>query len=365
MVAVQLHVKDNGYGLSMHSSDDNFSDESTEVSSVSSAGTESDGLHMSDEGSDDEVVVSTKARLPPASVSLKRRTSRETSGNGSGIGKTQPRPESRHIWKGRASNSNGEPRNSRAGQRRGLAPFSTYPNWNPHLGPRVTPYLPQPRMGAGSCFPGRSPGVPQPPAAPSDAALGSYSSLPRPGPAFVPPRAPPPHVVSHAAYADGRALPIRLQLHEVRLDIQLLAHGETYALEQCLPSLCALKETALKHVRENVRDFRDHALLGQKLGNPSLELRATIKRAYFGSEAYSMTAPRNDDLSKLFRVVALTDIPRFEIAVAFECLAPAGSALTRTPSPGPVLGPSMLPALSPAISITSTMGSPGTLPYVN
>ncbi|KAL7626222.1 hypothetical protein AAE478_002992 [Parahypoxylon ruwenzoriense] len=105
-------------------------------------------------------------------------------------------------------------------------------------------------------------------------------------------------------------------LYDVRLTILWIGHGEQRVLESSRASVRALQEMALAYVRTHADAFSSHG--GGNENNhvwATTTLRARLRRAFFGPEAYDMTAYRGDDLTRLFAVLSAAGIPRFEVEV--------------------------------------------------
>ncbi|KAH6654610.1 hypothetical protein BKA67DRAFT_658895 [Truncatella angustata] len=118
------------------------------------------------------------------------------------------------------------------------------------------------------------------------------------------------------------------RLFDTRITINWLHHSEQRIFESCRASIRALQDTTVAYVRGHMDAFDNVTPLDHS-PTKIWTLRANIKRAFFGSEAYDMSGYRGDDLTKLFNVLGKNDIPRFEIEVDY----------VRPPSPGHAMTP--------------------------
>ncbi|OTB06873.1 hypothetical protein M426DRAFT_20621 [Hypoxylon sp. CI-4A] len=120
--------------------------------------------------------------------------------------------------------------------------------------------------------------------------------------------------------------PVPSRLYDVRLTIHWLNHGEQRILESSRPSIRALQELALSYVRTHATSFPPSQQSQQSQSSDPAEpkfktpagwaLRACVRRAHFGpGDACDMSAYRGDDLTKLFNVLSVGGIPRFEVEV--------------------------------------------------
>ncbi|KAI1085771.1 hypothetical protein F5B20DRAFT_16984 [Whalleya microplaca] len=123
--------------------------------------------------------------------------------------------------------------------------------------------------------------------------------------------------------------PQQTRLYDVRLAIRWAHHGEQRVLESSRASIRALQDAAVAYVRAHLGAFEGVTAADRERvwsQNPPNAngpngnnggLRAVVRTAYFGTDAYDMRTYRGDDLSKLFAVLSAGGIPRFEIDVDF------------------------------------------------
>jgi hypothetical protein len=303
--AAAIYVKNNGFGFlpDLTKDQDDYSDDET-VSVVSEQNSSSDdGLSISD-SSDDEVVT-------PVSPSLKDKRSDSKPSK-----KRSKRSKARHpkIYDSEVSDeelSNCPPVRLNVPR---CAPPPAPPVYNPALN-----HLP------------RHPGM-----------TGQPHSPPVLHPGGMHPGMPPHPGMMHPGLRDPRMRPIRTEpgkpLHDVRITINWLQHGEQRIFESTSASIRALQDAATQHVRNHMNNFDNVSALDHS-PNRAWNLKATVKQAFFGTEAYNMSSYRGDDLTKLFSVLGKTDIPSFEIEVDYvpPPPAPAGPNMG-----GPVHSPSVM-----------------------
>ncbi|KAI5868076.1 hypothetical protein GGS23DRAFT_10177 [Durotheca rogersii] len=124
------------------------------------------------------------------------------------------------------------------------------------------------------------------------------------------------------------------RMYDVRLAIRWVGRGEQRVLESSRASVRALQEMGLAYVRTHADAFKDTSVKNSSSPDGSIShrnhqghnnvhgsaLRARLRQAFFGVEAYDMTTYRGDDLTKLFNVLSASGIPLFEIEV--ETVAP-------------------------------------------
>ncbi|KAI0128414.1 hypothetical protein BJ170DRAFT_682208 [Xylariales sp. AK1849] len=106
------------------------------------------------------------------------------------------------------------------------------------------------------------------------------------------------------------------RLYDVRITIRWLHHSEQRVFESSRASIRALQDTTLAYVRAHMIAFENVTPLDHA-PNKMWTLRASVRQAFFGNEAYDMSGYRGDDLTKLFNVTGKNDIPRFEIDVDY------------------------------------------------
>ncbi|KAK9779470.1 hypothetical protein SCAR479_03536 [Seiridium cardinale] len=182
--------------------------------------------------------------------------------------------------------------------------------------------------------PGSQHGPPPPP--------GWTGPPPPPGPTYrgpgpMPVHKPPPQPITNPnAPGPIRAIDPRfaVRLFDVRITIKWLHHSEQRIFESSRASIRALQDTALSYVRRHMDAFENVTPLDHS-PNKLWTLRATVKQAFFGTEAYDMSGYRGDDLTKLFSVVGKNDIPRFEIEVDY--VRPGGMPPIIVPVNGPAM----------------------------
>ncbi|KAF7536109.1 hypothetical protein G7054_g4834 [Neopestalotiopsis clavispora] len=294
--AAAIYVKNNGFSLLPDSTkdQDDYSDDET-VSVVSEQNSSSDdGLSISD-SSDDEVVT-------PVSVPMKGKRSDSKSSKKRSKRSKARRPKIYDSEVSEEEYSSGPP--LRLNIPRG-APPPAPPVFHPALNP-----------------PPRHPGMTgQPPSPPVLHPGGMHHGI-------------PPHPgMMHPGLRDPRLRPIRTEpgkpLYDVRITINWLQHGEQRIFESSNASIRALQDAALLHVRNHMSNFDNVTALDHS-PNRAWNLKATVKQAFFGTEAYNMSSYRGDDLTKLFNVLGKTDIPSFEIEVEYvppPPPAPTGPAM--------------------------------------
>ncbi|ORY69866.1 uncharacterized protein BCR38DRAFT_481028 [Pseudomassariella vexata] len=336
--AVHLYIKANGYSQprdlkKVELEDD---DDADSVVSGHSRGSESIALSIWD-SSDEEV------ELTPASSSKDKISAPKASTN------------SRKSRKGKAKSSDAkgddsedEPRNPKL-----ISPLMRPPGSRcaPPPPPGWTGGVPPPPP----CYRGPG-GVPsQPPSfqvmPPPQHLHQIHQQAPLPHPGFSGPGGPQPQQQQqqHQPPPGPRPLPPGSgspRIFDVRLTIKWLHHSEQRIFESSRASVRALQDTALSYVRSHTSSFDNitpHDQAPAKLWN----LRAVVKKAFFGNEAYDMTTYRGDDLSKLFNVVSANDIPQFDIEVDYVRLQmqppmPPGRVAPPPLGPGPMAVPGVV-----------------------
>lgn len=142
------------------------------------------------------------------------------------------------------------------------------------------------------------------------------SHLPPPPPLGGPPMPAPPMPASGHPNLRPIVPGIPPRLHDVRITLIWIHHGEKRIFESVRPSIRALQDTTLAYIRSHMNNFDNVTPLDHS-PNKVWTLRAQVKQAFFGSEACDMSSYRGDDLTKLFNVMGKNDIPRFEMEVDY------------------------------------------------
>lgn len=301
--ATSVYIKTNGF-KSLHNPNndvDDLSDDGT--TSVASSRSDDTSVALSVFDSSDDDVVKT------ASSSSKKK-------------KSSKRSKARHTRKYGSTNSSecelpGGPPNRRMMVEPGRLPGMRQPPPPAAFGgPRPPPY----NVDSRGVQVHRGPSPPLP----------HFMHPGANGPAFPAPPVPGP--------APGmRPVGIPPRLHDVRITINWLYHGEQRIFESTRPSIRALQDTTVAYIRGHMNVFDNVTPLDHS-PNKVWTLRANVKQAFFGTEAYDMSGYRGDDLTKLFNVVGKNDIPRFEMEVDY----------VRPPGGMPMHGPSVVP-LNPSL----------------
>ncbi|KAI3336458.1 hypothetical protein HD806DRAFT_473774 [Xylariaceae sp. AK1471] len=109
--------------------------------------------------------------------------------------------------------------------------------------------------------------------------------------------------------------------HAVRITVHWLRHGQHRIVAQCQPTRESLQSAALADVRLNPGAFpmavdAPNNMKGNGSNSRQPILRAHVRQAVFGGEAYDMRTFHGQDLTRLFHVMAADDnIPSFEVVV--------------------------------------------------
>ena len=99
----------------------------------------------------------------------------------------------------------------------------------------------------------------------------------------------------------------------VRLVVKWIGRGEKKIIKLCQPSVQALQDLAVAHVRSNASTFPNAS--PADVATPLVfGLRATVKGVYLGDTLYDTSSFGGDDLSKVF---SAESVPGFVVEV--EC----------------------------------------------
>ncbi|ETS80490.1 hypothetical protein PFICI_08019 [Pestalotiopsis fici W106-1] len=286
--AAAIYVKNNGFSLlpDPNKDEDDFSDDETvSVVSEQNGSSSDDGLSVSD-SSDDELVT-------PASSSFKGKRSDSKASK-----KRSKRSKARRPRSYEESEVSDEDV-VRAPPARSVGPRCAPPPAPPVYNSSLRPMHP----GLAAMQP---PQLPRSPVLPPG---GMHGVPPHPG------------MLPHGMRHPGVVRPARVYepakpVHDVRITINWLQHGEQRIFESTNASIRALQDAAVLHVRNHMSNF-DNVTPMDHSPNRAWNLRAAVKQAFFGAEAYDMSNYRGDDLTKLFSVLGKTDIPSFEIEVDY------------------------------------------------
>ncbi|KAK6197670.1 hypothetical protein LQW54_010679 [Pestalotiopsis sp. IQ-011] len=311
--AAAVYIKNNGFGHLVDPSkgeDDDLSDDDETASVVSSQSRDSldDALSVSD--SSDEELVTPASSSPP----------KEVRSSSAGF-KVSPKKRGKR-GKARRSSRSYESESSEEIDLRHGGPPPPPPGMfqHPPMGPL--------RRAGGHGPPPPPPGFLHPKAHPGIRPMGPPANQPPRPPVSM----PPPGVVNAPPY------PLGLQqqhpntrprdsdtgsprpLHDVAITVHWAGHGEQRFIDATHASVRALQDAALLYVRGHTGTFDNVTPLDQSPGR-AWALRATLRQAWFGNEAYSMSGYRGDDLARLFGcVVGGGDkdvMPKFDIDVDY------------------------------------------------
>lgn len=304
--ATAVYIKNNGFGFLNKGEEDDLSDDDETASVVSSQSRDSldDAISVSD-SSDDELVT-------PASSSPPKEVRSSSTGS-----KVSPKKRSKRGKARRTRSYESESSEEIDMRHQGPPPPPPAMFQHPPMGPL--------RRAGGHGPPPPPPGFLHPKPHPGIRPMGAPANQPPRPPVSM----PPPGVVNAPPY------PLGLQqqhpntrprdtdtgsprpLHDVAITVHWAGHGEQRFIDATHASVRALQDAALLYVRGHMSTFDNVTPLDQSPGR-AWALRATLRQAWFGAEAYSMSGYRGDDLAKLFGCVSDKNMmPRFEIDVDY------------------------------------------------
>ncbi|KAH7313384.1 hypothetical protein B0I35DRAFT_410386 [Stachybotrys elegans] len=178
-------------------------------------------------------------------------------------------------------------------------------------------------------------------------------TAPRMGPP-IPPPPPPPGVAVSAPPGSGaggphkRSLPMPMPpksvlrqwteaasvaetSRDMMLAIHWAGHGEINVLDQCRPSMAAIRSRVVQLARTNATEY--HRVTPGDLAALMVNATASIKRLRVGSTTYEVANSR-DDLSSLFAMSA--HFPRVEVELTVPPLPAPDNGPAPAPTPTPV-----------------------------